>query len=152
MQMMVVEFARHVLGLSEAHSTEMDPHTPHPVIDLMPEQQGLSQLGGTMRLGAYPCEIRKGTLAYRAYQKTLVYERHRHRYELNNTYRPALEEAGLLVSGTYPDKKLVEIVELPQHPFFVGVQFHPEFQSRVEQPHPLFMAFIEAARRMGNGK
>jgi CTP synthase len=152
MQMMVVEFARHVLGLSEAHSTEMAPHTPHPVIDLMPEQQGLHQLGGTMRLGAYPCEIRKGTLAYRAYQKTLVYERHRHRYELNNTYRPALEEAGLLVSGTYPDKKLVEIVELPQHPFFVGVQFHPEFQSRVEQPHPLFMAFIEAARRMGNGK
>jgi CTP synthase len=152
MQMMVVEFARHVLGLSEAHSTEMAPHTPHPVIDLMPEQQGLHQLGGTMRLGAYPCEIRKGTLAYRAYQKTLVYERHRHRYELNNTYRPALEEAGLLVSGTYPDKKLVEIVELPQHPFFVGVQFHPEFQSRVEQPHPLFMAFTEAARRMGNGK
>ncbi len=152
MQMMVVEFAQNVLGLSGAHSTEMAPHTPHPVIDLMPEQQGLRQLGGTMRLGAYPCEIRKGTLAYRAYQKTLIYERHRHRYELNNTYRPALEEAGLVVSGTYPEKNLVEIVELPRHPFFLGVQFHPEFQSRVEVPHPLFMAFIEAAKRMGNSR
>lgn len=152
MQMMVVEFSRQVLGLSEAHSAEMAPHTPHPVIDLMPEQQGLRQLGGTMRLGAYPCEIRKGTLAYRAYQKTLIYERHRHRYELNNTYRPALEEAGLVVSGTYPEKNLVEIVELPRHPFFLGVQFHPEFQSRVEAPHPLFMAFIEAAKRVENAR
>jgi len=151
MQMMVVEFAQNVLGLSGAHSTEMDPHTPHPVIDLMPEQQDIHQLGGTMRLGAYPCEIRKGTLAYRAYQKTLIYERHRHRYELNNTYRPALEEGGLVVSGIYPEKNLVEIIELPRHPFFLGVQFHPEFQSRVEVPHPLFMAFIEAARRIGNG-
>jgi len=152
MQMMVVEFARHVLGLSEAHSTEMDPHTPHPVIDLMPEQQSLQQMGGTMRLGAYPCEIRKGTLAYRAYQKTLIHERHRHRYELNNVYRPALEEAGLVISGIYPEKNLVEIIELPRHPFFLGVQFHPEFQSRVEVPHPLFMAFVEAARRKANGQ
>jgi len=152
MQMMVVEFARHVLGLSEAHSTEMDPHTPHPVIDLMPEQQSLQQMGGTMRLGAYPCEIRKGTLAYRAYQKTLIHERHRHRYELNNAYRPALEEAGLVISGLYPEKNLVEIIELPRHPFFLGVQFHPEFQSRVEVPHPLFMAFVEAARRKANGQ
>jgi CTP synthase len=152
MQMMVVEFARHVLGLSEAHSTEMDPHTPHPVIDLMPEQQSLHQMGGTMRLGAYPCEIRKGTLAYRAYQKTLIHERHRHRYELNNVYRPALEEAGLVISGLYPEKNLVEIIELPRHPFFLGVQFHPEFQSRVEVPHPLFMAFVEAARRKANGQ
>jgi CTP synthase len=152
MQMMVVEFARHVLGLSEAHSTEMDPHTPHPVIDLMPDQQNVQQMGGTMRLGAYPCEIRKGTLAYRAYQKTLIHERHRHRYELNNAYRPALEEAGLVISGLYPEKNLVEIIELPRHPFFLGVQFHPEFQSRVEVPHPLFMAFVEAARRKANGQ
>jgi CTP synthase len=144
MQMMVVEFARHVLGYTEAHSTEISPNTPYPVIDRMSEQQEVTQLGGTMRLGAYPCEIRKGTLAHRAYQSTRIYERHRHRYELNNRYRKDLEAAGLLISGVYPEKNLAEIIELPKHPFFLGVQFHPEFQSRVEVPHPLFMAFMEA--------
>nr|BAL57845.1 CTP synthase [uncultured Bacteroidetes bacterium] len=147
MQMAVVEFARHVLEWREAHSTEIQPDTPYPVIDLMPDQRGITDKGGTMRLGAYPCEIRKGTLAWRIYQKSLIYERHRHRYELNNRYRAALEEAGLIVSGRYPAKDLVEIVELRDHPFFIGVQFHPEFQSRVEQPHPLFMGFVEAAAR-----
>lgn len=146
MQMAVVEFAQNVLGWKEAHSTEMVPDTPYPVIDLMPEQRGLSVKGGTMRLGAYPCEIREGTLAWRIYQKPLVYERHRHRYELNNLYRPQLEAAGLIVSGRYPEKDLAEIVELKGHPFFIGVQFHPEFQSRVEEPHPLFSAFVRACR------
>lgn len=147
MQMAVVEFARHVLGWTEAHTTEIDPSTPYPVIDLMPEQRHLREKGGTMRLGAYPCEIRKGTLAWKVYQAPLIYERHRHRYEVNNQYRSALEEAGLVVSGRYPEKDLVEIVELRGHPFFIGVQFHPEFQSRVEVPHPLFKAFVEAAAR-----
>ncbi|MCS7153666.1 MAG: gamma-glutamyl-gamma-aminobutyrate hydrolase family protein, partial [Bacteroidia bacterium] len=146
MQMAVVEFAQNVLGWKEAHSTEMVPDTPYPVIDLMPEQRGLSVKGGTMRLGAYPCEIREGTLAWRIYQKPLIYERHRHRYELNNLYRPQLEAAGLIVSGRYPEKDLAEIVELKGHPFFIGVQFHPEFQSRVEEPHPLFSAFVKACR------
>lgn len=144
MQMAVVEFAQNVLGWSEAHSTEMRPDTPYPVIDLMPEQRAISARGGTMRLGAYPCEIMEGTLAWRIYQKSLIYERHRHRYELNNAHRPALEAAGLIVSGRYPEKDLAEIIELRDHPFFIGVQFHPEFQSRVEDPHPLFAAFLEA--------
>ncbi|MCS6790024.1 MAG: CTP synthase [Bacteroidia bacterium] len=145
MQVAVIEFARHVLGWSEAHSTEMNPHTPYPVIDLMPEQRHQRQKGGTMRLGAYPCAIEPDTLAWEIYQKPLVHERHRHRYELNNTYRKDLEAAGLKVSGIYPEKNLAEIIELPSHPFFIGVQFHPEFQSRVEEPHPLFRAFVEAA-------
>lgn len=144
MQMMVVEFARHVLGWAEAHSVEMNPDTPYPVITLMSEQQGLVQLGGTMRLGAYPCDLRKGTLAYRLYQKARIYERHRHRYELNPAYQSALEEAGLVISGVYTEKNLAEIIELSGHPFYVGVQFHPEFQSRVEVPHPLFTGFIRA--------
>ncbi len=147
MQMAVVEFARHVLGWKEAHTTEVAPDTPYPVIDLMPEQRTQTDKGGTMRLGAYPCEIRKGTLAWRIYQKPLIYERHRHRYELNNAFRPQLEEAGLIVSGVYREKNLAEIIELRGHPFFVGVQFHPEFQSRVEEAHPLFTAFVEAAAR-----
>lgn len=144
MQMAVVEFAQNVLGWRDAHSTEMHPDTPYPVIDLMPEQRTISARGGTMRLGAYPCEITEGTLAWRIYQKPLIYERHRHRYELNNAYRPALEAAGLIISGRYPEKDLAEIIELRDHPFFIGVQFHPEFQSRVEDPHPLFVAFLEA--------
>lgn len=144
MQMAVVEFAQNVLGWAEAHSTEMRPDTPFPVIDLMPEQRSISIKGGTMRLGTYPCEIREGTLAWRIYQKPLIYERHRHRYELNNQYRADLEAAGLIISGRYPEKDLAEIVELSDHPFFIGVQFHPEFQSRVEEPHPLFSAFVNA--------
>ncbi|MCS6895465.1 MAG: CTP synthase [Bacteroidia bacterium] len=147
MQMAVVEFARHVLGWADAHSTEIAPDTPYPVIDLMPEQRAISTKGGTMRLGAYPCAIKEGTLAWRIYQKSLIYERHRHRYELNNAYRAALEAAGLQVTGYYPDKDLAEIIELPAHPFFIGVQFHPEFQSRVEEPHPLFLAFVEASAK-----
>lgn len=145
MQMAVVEFAQQVLGWENAHSTEMDPHTPYPVIDLMLEQRKVATKGGTMRLGAYPCTIKPDTLAWRIYQKPLIYERHRHRYELNNAFRPQLEKAGLIISGIYAEKDLAEIIELPSHPFFIGVQFHPEFQSRVEEPHPLFSAFISAA-------
>lgn len=151
MQMAVVEFARHVLGWAEAHSTEIQPDTPYPVIDLMPEQREITAKGGTMRLGAYPCEIRRATLAWRIYQKPLIHERHRHRYEFNNAYRAAFEEAGLVVSGRYPEKDLVEIVELRGHPFFVGVQFHPEFRSRVEEPHPLFKALVAAAAQYSSG-
>ncbi|MCS7189203.1 MAG: CTP synthase [Bacteroidia bacterium] len=147
MQIAVVEFARNVLNWKEAHTTEIDPHTLYPVIDLMEEQRKVTEKGGTMRLGAYPCEIRRGTLAWKIYQKSPIYERHRHRYELNNRYVPALEEAGLIVSGRYKEKDLAEIIELRGHPFFIGVQFHPEFQSRVEAPHPLFEAFIAAALR-----
>ncbi|MCX8112890.1 MAG: CTP synthase [Bacteroidia bacterium] len=147
MQMAVVEFAQNVLGWGSAHSTEIYPDTPYPVIDLMPEQRQLSAKGGTMRLGSYPCEIKEGTLAWRLYQKPVIHERHRHRYELNNAYRSAMESAGLIVSGRYPEKDLAEIVELPNHPFFIGVQFHPEFQSQVENPHPLFTGFLEAAVR-----
>ncbi|MCS7161985.1 MAG: CTP synthase [Bacteroidia bacterium] len=150
MQMAVVEFAQNVLGWEGAHSTEVDPHTSYPVIDLLPEQRQIVRKGGTMRLGLYPCEIRPGSLAWRVYQADRIYERHRHRYELNNAFRPALEEAGLHVSGNYPEKNLAEIIELSGHPFFIGVQFHPEFQSRVEAPHPLFSAFMEAAAQHGS--
>jgi len=148
MQVMVIETARHLAGLQRAHSTEFDPETPHPVIDLMPDQRGIEAKGGTMRLGAYPCRLVPGTLAHRAYGVDLVYERHRHRYELNNAYRPLLEEAGLVFSGLSPDGSLVEIAERADHPFMVGTQFHPEFRSRPNRPHPLFQAFIRAARRV----
>lgn len=145
MQIACVEFARNVLNLKDANSTEMDPDTPHPVIHLMPSQKNISRIGGTMRLGAYPCKILKGTLAYRIYRKTLVEERHRHRYEFNNAYKELFEQAGMLISGIYPEENLAEIVELKNHPFFIGCQFHPEFQSTVEHVHPLFEAFIRAA-------
>lgn len=147
MQCAVIEFARNVCGLERANSSEFDPDTPHPVIDLLPEQRKIKNKGGTMRLGAYPCKLAKGTIAYECYGQELIWERHRHRYEFNNDYRELLEKHGLVISGLSPDGKLVEIVELPRevHPFFVGTQFHPEFQSRPTAPHPLFVAFIREA-------
>ncbi|HCL78747.1 MAG TPA: CTP synthase [Synergistaceae bacterium] len=145
MQVAVVEFARHVCGLPGANSSEFDPGCTNPVIHLMEEQTRVCDMGGTMRLGAYPCALVPGTKAAEAYGVTQVSERHRHRYELNNDYRKRLEEKGMVVSGLYREKNLVEIVELPGHPWFVGVQFHPEFRSRPVKPHPLFMGFVGAA-------
>jgi CTP synthase len=145
MQCAVIEFSRHVLGLTDAHSSEFDPQTKHPVIDLMPDQKNVANLGGTMRLGAYPCKIEKDTLASAAYNQDLIQERHRHRYELNNDYREILSESGMVLSGKSPDENLVEIIELKNHPWFVGTQFHPELKSRPTRPHPLFIDFIEAA-------
>jgi len=150
MQAMVIEFGRHVLGSEDTNSTEFDPHTPHPVIDLLPEQRGIGDKGGTMRLGLYPCELVPGTAAQRAYGVASIEERHRHRFEFNNTYREILAEHGMVYSGISPDGKLVEIAELANHPFMLGSQFHPEFLSRPSRPHPLFRAFIEAvAERAG---
>ena len=154
MQCAVVEFARHVAGLEGAASTEMDSGTPHPLIDLMPEQKKITKKGGTMRLGAYECELRRRSLASKAYGKLHISERHRHRYEFNNDYKDCLEKAGMLATGTNPQAGLVEIIELKGHPWFLGTQFHPELKSTVEQPHPLFVAFIGAClkhkqRRLG---
>jgi CTP synthase len=145
MQMAVIEFARNVCGLEGANSTEVDPDTPHPVIDLMLEQRNLSDLGGTMRLGAYPCMIRENTLAHRVYGRKNVSERHRHRYEFNTKYRSVVEDAGMVLSGVSPDGSLVEMVEIPNHPWFLASQFHPEFKSKPLKPHPLFAGFVEAA-------
>ena len=147
MQMAVVEYARHVCGWADAHSSELDPATTHPVIDLMPDQRGVTAKGGTMRLGAYPCKVvSRGSRTYQAYGAEEISERHRHRYEFNNEYRDALTQAGLELPGLSPDGRLVEIVELPGHPWFVGVQFHPELKSRPNKAHPLFRAFIAAAK------
>ena len=145
MQCAVVEFARNVCGMSGANSTEFDPDTLYPVVALLPEQQDIEDMGGTMRLGAEPVELRNGTHAHDAYGETLVYERHRHRYEVNNHLRPRLEAAGLHVSGVFAAKDLVEIIELDDHPWFVASQFHPEFKSRPTRPHPLFRDFVGAA-------
>jgi CTP synthase len=147
LHMAVIEFARNVLGLCGANSTEIDLETPHPVIDLMPDQRGV-EMGGTMRLGRYPCQLVPGTKAALAYGESLVYERHRHRWEVNNAYREAFEAAGFVVSGQSPDGRYVEIMELHNHPWFVGVQFHPEFKSRPNRPHPLFVAFIGVAKHV----
>ena len=147
MQCAVVEYGRNVVGLEGASSTEVDPETPHPVIALMNDQKDLKAKGGTMRLGAYECTLEKKSQAYRAYKKTTIHERHRHRWEFNDAYRAQYEAAGLLFSGVNPATGLVEIVELPDHPYFVGVQFHPELKSTVEEPHPLFVSFVAAARR-----
>ena len=147
MQMAVVEYARHVCGWADAHSSELDPATTHPVIDLMPDQRGVTAKGGTMRLGAYPCKVvSRGSRTYQAYGAEEISERHRHRYEFNNEYRDALTQAGLELAGLSPDGRLVEIVELPCHPWFVGVQFHLELKSRPNKAHPLFRAFIAAAK------
>ena len=145
MQIAVIEFARHVAGWADAHSAEFDSATAHPVIDLMPDQVGVTAKGGTMRLGKYPCALTAGTKAQAAYGQSEIWERHRHRYECSNVFRPALEEAGLRIAGTSPDGRLVEMVELPEHPWFVGCQFHPEFKSRPDRPHPLFRGFVAAA-------
>ena len=147
MQIAVVEFARHSVGLTKANSTEFDPESPHPVIDIMPDQIGVEK-GGTMRLGHYPCQIVPGTLACEVYGEELIYERHRHRYEVNNGYRDALSQSGMVFSGTSPDGRLVEIAELKDHPFFIGSQFHPEFKSRPLRPHPLFRGFVRACRSL----
>jgi CTP synthase len=146
LHMVVIEAARHLLGLEGANSTEIDPETPHPVIDLMPDQKDVEK-GGTMRLGLWPCQIEPGTRTAAAYGEPMVHERHRHRYEVNNAYRERLAEAGLVVSGASPDGRLAEIMELRDHPFYVGVQFHPEFRSRPTRPHPLFRDFIGAVKQ-----
>lgn len=142
-----VEFARNVAKLKRANTTEFDPETPYPVIDFLPEQRKVKSKGGTMRLGAYPCRLEKDSFSYRAYRKPVVFERHRHRYEFNNEYRQLLAEKGLKAIGIFPEKDLVEIVEIPDHPWFVAVQFHPEFQSRPGSPHPLFRDFIKATMK-----
>jgi len=145
MHVAISEFARHVVGLDGANSTEMDPETPYPVIDLLPEQKEVEDLGGTMRLGAQAVELADGTRTRATYDEPVVHERHRHRYEVNNHFRPALEEAGLAISGTYQEGRLVEIIEIPDHPWFVASQFHPEFKSRPTRPAPLFRDFVGAA-------
>ena len=148
MQCSVIEFARNVLGLKDAHSSEMDNSSKNAVIDLMEEQKKISHMGGTMRLGAYSCDLSKGSNASKAYGKVHISERHRHRFELNNKFKKKMEEAGMVVTGVNPESGLGEIVEIPGHKWFVGVQFHPELKSTVANPHPLFVKFVKAA--MGN--
>ena len=152
LQSAVIEFARDECGLTGANSSEFDPHSPHPVIDLMDDQRDVVDKGGTMRLGAYPAKLVPGTLVHAAYGEEVVYERHRHRYEVNNKYRAKLEEMGMVCSGTSPDGRLVEFVELPAHPFYVATQAHPEFKSRPDRPHPLFAAFVRAALDRAEGR
>lgn len=146
MQLAVIDFARNIVGLRDANSTEWDENTAQPVIDLMPEQKDLEAINGKMRLGLYPCKVMKDTLAYRAYQEELIYERHRHKYEVNNEYVDRLVEKGLVISGISPDERLVEIIELKGHPWFMGVNYHPEFKSRPTNAHPIFKEFIKAAK------
>lgn len=146
MQCAMIEFARNVLGIKDADSTEVNPGTPEPVIDMMEEQKKITTKGGTMRLGAYPCDIKSGTLAYKIYGKNHITERHRHRYEFNNAYLEEFENAGMIASGKNPETGLIEIIELKNHPFFIGSQFHPELKSTVENPHPIFVNFVKAAR------
>ncbi|MCW3088330.1 MAG: synthase [Sediminibacterium sp.] len=152
MQMAVIEYARNVLGLIDAHSTEMDNSTANAVINMMEEQKKIKMMGGTMRLGAYPCEIKEGTLAHRIYGETLISERHRHRYEFNDDYLEQFESKGMMASGRNPETGLVEIMEIPAHPFFIGVQYHPELKSTVERPAPLFVNFIDAAKKYNDRK
>jgi CTP synthase len=152
MQMAAIEFARNVLGLKDAHSTEMDENTSNPVIDLMEDQKKVTAKGGTMRLGSYPCDIKKDTLAYKIYDSEHISERHRHRWEFNNKYLQQFEDAGMMASGRNPDTRLVEIMELKDHPFFIGVQFHPELKSTVENPQPIFVSFIKAAKEFSESK
>jgi CTP synthase len=152
MQMAVIEFARNILGWPDAHSTEMVKETAHPVIDLMEEQKQVTAKGGTMRLGAYPCDIKEGTLAYTIYGTKHISERHRHRWEFNNKYIDDFEKAGMIPSGKNPGSGLVEIVELPNHPFFIGVQYHPELKSTVENPQPIFVHFVKAAKAFAEKK
>jgi len=148
MQTAVIEFARNVCKFKKANSTEFDRNTPHPVISLLSEQKKINFKGGTMRLGAYPCVIKKDTCAYSAYRKRKIWERHRHRYEFNNRYRKKMEKKGLVISGIYPSKNLVEIIEIKNHPFFVACQFHPEFKSKPDSSHPLFFSFIQASLKI----
>jgi len=152
MQMAVIEYARNVLGLKEANSTEMNPDTPYPVIDLMDAQKSITNKGGTMRLGAWKCNLQKDSIVGKVYGTKTIEERHRHRYEFNNNYRQQLEAAGLKATGVNPDTELVEIIEIPSHPWFVGVQYHPEYKSTVANPHPLFVSFVEAAFKHSENK
>jgi len=144
--MSAIEFARNVLGIKNADSTEMNPHTPNPVIDMMEDQKKITIKGGTMRLGSYPCTIKENTLAYSIYGTTEINERHRHRWEFNNKYLQQFEDAGMIASGINPQTGLVEIMEISSHPFFIGVQYHPELKSTVENPQPIFVHFIKAAK------
>ena len=145
MQLAIVEFARDIAGLSDAHSIELNPRTVHPVVDLMPDQADIEDIGGTLRLGSYPCVLKKDTKAYELYQKETIHERHRHRYEINNDYRNVLEENGMTLSGLSPDGRIVEMIELKEHPFFIATQAHPELKSRPNRPHPLFKGLISAS-------
>lgn len=145
MQMAVIEFSRHVLGLNKANSSEMDPDTPHPVIDLMESQKQIENKGGTMRLGSWSCKLLDESIVKQAYKKEIIQERHRHRYEFNNSYKSQIENKGMIATGLNPDTNLVEVIEIPNHPWFVGVQYHPEYKSTVANPHPLFTAFVKAA-------
>ena len=148
MQMAVVEFAKNVLKLEDVNSEEFNPDCKNPVIHIMHDQKVITRKGGTMRLGSYPCVIKKGSLAEKIYKTNNINERHRHRFEYNNDYREKMEEAGLIISGTSPDGTLVEMVEIPSHPFFIAGQFHPEFKSRPDKPAPLFVALVKAAKMM----
>ena len=145
MQLTIVEYARNVLGYNDAHSSEINPNTTHPVIALMPDQNGIEDIGGTLRLGSYPCVLDPTSRAYQLYGEETIHERHRHRYEVNNDYRAALSEAGLRLSGISPDGRIVEMCEITEHPFYVATQAHPELKSRPNRPHPLFKGFVAAA-------
>ena len=145
MQLAAVEFARNVCGLTGAHSSELDPNTPYPIINLLADQENVVEMGGTLRLGSYPCTLTEGSVAHKEYGEINITERHRHRYEFNNFYRDRLTQKGMVLSGVSPDGKLVEIVEIPEHPWFVAGQFHPEFKSRPEKAHPLFAGFVKAS-------
>jgi CTP synthase len=152
MQMAVIEYGRTVLGIKEAQSTEMDVNTPEPVIDMMEEQKKIHEKGGTMRLGSQPCQLKEGSLAHKIYGSLEIKERHRHRYEFNNSYIDRYEQQGMIASGKNPETGLVEIMEVPSHPFFIGCQYHPELKSTVENPHPLFVHFVAAAKHFNESK
>ena len=147
MQVAIIEYARHVCGFNDAHSIELDPNTTHPVIALMPDQNGIEDIGGTLRLGSYPCILDKTSKAYEVYGAEEIHERHRHRYEVNNDFRASLTESGMKLCGTSPDGRIVEMIEIPEHPWFVATQAHPELKSRPNRPHPLFKGFVEASIR-----
>ena len=147
MQMAVIEYSRNVLGIKDANSTEMNPQTPNPVINLMEDQKSITDMGGTMRLGSWKCDVKADSIIGSVYNSKTIEERHRHRYEYNNKYKEQLEAAGMIATGINPDTQLVEVVEVPSHPWFVGVQYHPEYKSTVANPHPLFVAFVKAAHQ-----
>lgn len=152
MQIAIIEFARNVLGMKDANSAEINPSTPYPVIDILPEQKDVTDMGGTMRLGKYPCAVNPESKAYELYGESMIYERHRHRYEVNNEYRTELLNGGMIFAGTSPDNHIVEMIEIPEHPWFVAGQFHPEFKSRPNKPHPLFRGFVNAALEKSKNK
>jgi len=148
MQVAIIEYARHVCGFNDAHSIELDPNTTHPVIALMPDQNGIEDIGGTLRLGSYPCVLDKKSKAYALYGTQLINERHRHRFEINNHYRDDFTSHGMMISGQSPDGHIVEMIELPDHPFYVGIQAHPELKSRPNRPAPLFIGLVRAAKNV----